>query len=91
VIPYRSVPVVKFEAVTLLNRLLRPWFVYTELTLSLLLIFVGLGQKLWGGGGPNASAAGAEASGNFIMLLGAAFLVMSLMLLTAMVWRRRRR
>ncbi len=86
-----STPVIKREAVTLLNRLLRPWVVYTELTLSVLLIFVGLGQKVWGGGGPHSSAAGTASSGTFIMLLGAIFLVLSLLLLALMLRRRPRR
>jgi len=70
---------------TLLNRLLRPWVVYTELTLSVLLVFTGLGQKVWGGGGPHSSAAGTAASGNFIMLLGAICVVFSLLLLALTV------
>lgn len=85
-----STPVIKPEVGTLLNRLLRPWVVYTELTLSVLLVFTGLGQKVWGGGGPHSSAAGTAASGNFIMLLGAICVVFSLLLLALMLRRRHR-
>jgi hypothetical protein len=65
-----------------LNRLLRPWIVYTELTLSVLLVFVGFGQRTWGGE-PHSAA-----SGNFILLLGAVCLAFSLLLLVLMLRRR---
>lgn len=81
----------KREAVTLLNRLLRPWIVYTELTLSVLLIFVVFGQKIWGGSGPQSPAAGTASSGNFIIVLGVVFLALSLPLLALMLRRRPRR
>ncbi len=70
----------------MLDRLLRfPVVVYTELALSILLVFVGLGEKLWGNG-PHPDAAG-----NFILTLAAVCLAFSLTLLVLLMVRRRRR
>jgi hypothetical protein len=77
--------------ILVLNRLLRPWIVYTELTLSVLLVFVGFGQTVWGRGGPQSSAARTASSGNFIIVLGVVFLALSLLLLVLMRRRRPRR
>lgn len=68
----------------MLDRLLRPQIVYTELILSVLLVFVGFGEKIWGNE-PHASR-----GGNLILLLAAVCVAFSLTLLVLMLRRRRR-
>ena len=69
----------------MVDRLLRPWVVYTDLALSVLLVFVGLAEKHW----RNDRHPGA--AGNFILILAVVCLAFSLTLLVLMTLRRRRR
>jgi hypothetical protein len=74
----------RFEIGTLmLDRILQPWLVYSGLTLSSLLILVGLGMRAWG------DRPYSPETGLLVVWISVSLVAFFLVLLVAMLLRRR--